>query len=263
MFCLADGNSLSDSDGEQETVVNQRFSMSPPTSGEVPRILSGNAVTKTANSKFCKKCGQDVTAAGIPTDQPAETVFGFGGMDSKAQPVGFHPPDKTVTFQPPNYATPQNADQSSNSSKLLVVALGVVAGILLSVVVVVLLMGSGDKPPANNNNVKKTNVNNESPTKATLPQTFERNYSGTIGGQPMTMTLKRDGATLKGSVSTKRYDTLEGTIQDDGRFSADGFEDDTQRTGIYSGRINDDGTVSGDWTTTKGTQGRKIYAREQ
>lgn len=264
MFCLLDGNALLDSDGEQETVLNQRFTMpAKPESGEAPVFCPDCGYENRAKSKFCKKCGMDVTASAGPDRQPAQTVFGFGNMGSPDQAADFQRPGETVTFRPPTFPDQPAGGQGNSSSKLVVIALAVVAGVLLSVVVVVLLMGGSDKPAVNSDTIKKVNSNDESKTRSVLPQTFERTYSGTIGGKQMTMVLKRDGSKLTGSVTTTKADTLEGTIQDDGQFSADGFEDDTVRTGMYSGRIGDDGTVNGNWTTPEGTKGRALFGREQ
>ncbi|MFN0141496.1 MAG: hypothetical protein ACKVQW_15590 [Pyrinomonadaceae bacterium] len=70
------------------------------------------------------------------------------------------------------------------------------------------------------------------------------------------MSLVKDGADLKGSASAGRNpDTLSGSIDSNGDFTLDGYEDGSEYTGIYSGRISGGGkTISGKWTRTDGTR---------
>jgi ribosomal protein L40E len=88
-----------------------------------------------------------------------------------------------------------------------------------------------------------------------LPTTFSRSYSGTIGNQSFSMSLERDGSELKGTASTRKTDHLDGTIDSDGSFTLKGYENGNKWTGNYSGRIYSDGSIVGTWTNTQGEQG--------
>jgi serine/threonine protein kinase len=86
----------------------------------------------------------------------------------------------------------------------------------------------------------------------TLPDSFQRSYQGTIGkGLSLRVALRRAGSDLTGRASTDSHtDTLSGTINPDGSFRLNGYENGQSYTGIYSGKIYNDGTIIGQWTST-------------
>ena len=87
------------------------------------------------------------------------------------------------------------------------------------------------------------------------PATFQRNYEGTIGNQNFSIYIVRDGSNLSGQASTSRKtDTLSGTIDANGQFAMNGFENGKRFTGIYKGNIYDNGTIDGSWTKPDGTK---------
>lgn len=90
----------------------------------------------------------------------------------------------------------------------------------------------------------------------TRNETFDRTYTGTIGKKnPMvlTMALKRENNILSGRADTPgSWDRLSGSIQNDGSFFLNGNERDGPLTGTYTGRINDDGSITGTYRQTNG-----------
>ncbi len=81
----------------------------------------------------------------------------------------------------------------------------------------------------------------------------------------MSMSLVKDGENLTGSVTVNNnYDTLRGKIDSAGGFTLDGYENDVEFTGLWSGTVYNDGTISGKWTKTDGkTSERRFSATEQ
>jgi hypothetical protein len=78
-----------------------------------------------------------------------------------------------------------------------------------------------------------------------------KTYAGTIGGKyAITMRLRRDGAALTGSYAYTKVGQdirLAGTVQADGTFSLEEFDDKGQVTGQFGGKIGTDGSVTGTW----------------
>lgn len=90
---------------------------------------------------------------------------------------------------------------------------------------------------------------------SSLPNSFSRSYSGTIGGYSFTINLTRDGNKLTGTASTNKTDSVYGEIDDSGNFTLKGYENDgSTQSGIYKGRISSDGSIIGNWTNTQGGQ---------
>lgn len=87
---------------------------------------------------------------------------------------------------------------------------------------------------------------------ASLPKSFDRTYTGTIGGFDFEMKLIRDGDNLNGTATTVKTDSIRGIINDSGEFSVKGFENGDRYTGNYDGRIYPDGRVEGKWTNPTG-----------
>ncbi len=264
VFCLTDGNALLDGDGEQETVLNQKFSVpridiDAETSFFCPSCGLGNK----ANSKFCKKCG-----ASFDDDQGGESPqSGFRQFDYGS--VVGPPFSETVAFQSPTFTPPQTPTETPVSNKNARVAAFLGGGVVLVMIVYGLLsLGSG-KPAvniANSDNKNTTNASDDS--KTTLLKSFDRQYQGTISGQKTTksllMSLKRELGTLTGTAATSSTDTLSGTIEENGEFRLyarpSGASYDT---GIFAGQIHNDGSITGQWTDLQGGNGRDFRLKQQ
>ena len=99
------------------------------------------------------------------------------------------------------------------------------------------------------------------PPVSSLPDQFQRRYTGSIGnGKSFSMTLERSGSYLRGTATTYgpngRTDNLSGELYADGRFKLE----DNRQTGIYAGKIHNDGTVTeGLWTSTEGKGAYRFY----
>lgn len=264
VFCLADGNTLLDRDGEQETVPNRKFSM-PPVGGELEMsVYCGSCgLENTANSKFCKKCGESFEDDdGEPSPQTR-----YGGAAVGGQAFG-----ETVTFQSPKFTPPAQPGptqpQSSNKS-FIYVAVGVGAVFLFGIIFVGLMIGtspskslkkSGDNGTGSNSQVK----NQES----SLPDTFDRDYEGSVNGKrqtmPLTMHLKRDKSIITGWAETSAAtDELSGSIEPNGGFQVNGTPAGKPTTGIWKGRIYTDGSITGNWSALDGTKSRPFSVTEK
>jgi hypothetical protein len=99
-----------------------------------------------------------------------------------------------------------------------------------------------------------------------LPDQFSRQYQGTIGdGKSFWMMLNRSGHKLTGTARTYgSTDTLSGTIEDDGSFQLNGYENGIEQKGIYTGKIYGNGQVTGRWEGRgKGRGSASFSVREQ
>jgi len=97
-----------------------------------------------------------------------------------------------------------------------------------------------------------------------LTRNFTRTYSGTADNDGISMQLRRSGSSLSGKVFSRRSVTdisVSGSISDDGYFEMNEHSDIGEQTGIYSGRISDDGTMSGTWTKPDGSKSRRFFLR--
>src|SRR5829696_9333060 len=87
VFCLTDGSILADGDGEQETIVQKKVVFEQPTSSLSPDMLfacPACGLANRANSKFCKKCGGALLAAGSSAENQTPLVepeIGFPKFD--------------------------------------------------------------------------------------------------------------------------------------------------------------------------------------
>lgn len=90
-----------------------------------------------------------------------------------------------------------------------------------------------------------------------LPSSFQHSYQGRyVTGVPLSLNLSSSGSSLRGTASTgKKRDELQGTInQMDGSFRLNGRENGQELTGVYTGKINPNGTINGSWSKPNGTQ---------
>jgi hypothetical protein len=187
-------------------------------------------------SGFCLQCGQAVKKA-IPPPPP--------------------PPPRKISNEPLLSVNAPAASTADNTTRNILIGGG---GVLLLIVIVVIVSNvskptdTSYNPNANYTAAGNTNSSRSS-TSSSLPDSFNHDYQGTINGQSFSLTLVRSGRDLRGTASTSRNtDTLSGTIEKDGRFKLDGYESGTRYTGIYTGQVHTDGTVTGSWTTPAGTK---------
>lgn len=244
IYCLDDGNALILDGPELETVINQKFGFTfqaDPVEASDACWSCGNP-NKTS-SRFCKKCGKSV---GEPAGQ-----FGFADY-GQAQPA------PTVTFQPPRSGEVSSTSSQSFSYKNLVIGVLACAAVFVLALVYIISNSSSSTTSSNkavgntaNSSSSETNSNGSARS-----ETFDRTYSGTIGTRnPMvlTMSLKRESNILSGRADTRgSWDRLSGSIQNDGSFFLNGNERDGPLTGTYTGRINDDGSITGTYRQTNG-----------
>lgn len=113
-----------------------------------------------------------------------------------------------------------------------------------------------------------TNVNTVSrDMRNTTPErAFSRTFTGTVGDNAVELDLNRNGSTLGGRVrpygrSAEIY--VNGYISDDGTFSMDEKSDIGVVTGVYRGRLNSDGTMTGTWSKPGGEKPRPLFMRRQ
>ena len=117
---------------------------------------------------------------------------------------------------------------------------------------------STTKPSTGTSSTSTSNVN------PNLPTTFQRNYEGMINDQTFSISLVRNGSNLTGQASTSRKtDTLSGTIDATGQFAMNGFENGKHFTGIYRGSIYGNGTIDGSWTKPDGTRGTSFSVSQK
>ncbi len=244
IYCLADGNALIIDGPEVETVINRKFGFTfQPDPVEATQACGTCGNPNKASSRFCKKCGKAVGAQG--------GQFGFADY-SQSQP------SPTVTFQPPRSGELSSFGTQPSSYRNVVI--GVLASAAVFVLALVYIVSSSSssvspshKATGNSANTSSSETKSDSSTRN---ETFDRTYTGTIGKKnPMvlTMALKRENNILSGRADTPgSWDRLSGSIQNDGSFFLNGNERDGPLTGTYTGRINDDGLITGTYRQTNG-----------
>ncbi len=244
--------------------------------------------TTEPDSVFCPNCGQNLKP--MPPTPPI-------------LPVAIPPPIQTFSVPTAAVAT-QTKPATTSNAKGCLAALGVLFGsILLCGVLVNIINSNKTATSANsatnyNNNSISGNTNNSYSTSnaantyparnksnaavnrdtnkasnagntnkssnSSLASSFDKSYSGNIGGKSFSLSLTKSGRNLSGSASTGNgNDDVSGTIEDDGSFNLKGYENGSYFTGIYKGRINSDGSINGTWTNTNGGQGRSFYLSEE
>jgi len=257
VFCLNDGTLLVDESGEQETLVNRRFEFHPTTSSLPPDLLVACGECGLANragARFCKKCGGGLGAA-MP-----DSVGGYASARSNMD-GSF---EETVAFQLGAFTPPQTvtAAKPPGNKRVLYVMAGI-GSILLLGVFLFLVQGGATKDSGSNQNAPN-NSNANRLIETELPKTFEREYAGSVAGYSLTMSLLRDGSKLSGSASTDRKsDTLEGNIENDGAFRLNAYENGVRYTGIWRGRIDGSGSVTGEWSKPDGSASRSFEMQQR
>lgn len=226
-----------------------------------------------SNSRFCPKCGQKLKESKQEQKTEEMTNVPPSLLNSKQD----HKLDNTSEAK-----TPQESKSTTNVSGCLA-AFGVIAGVIILCVVFNAIKNkeeqvstrndnaynqsgndnSGDLAFDANNKEDADDLDNTSDSEDELPNYFERTYRGRIGKFSLTIELKKDGNKLTGKASTSsNTDYLYGDINNSGSFTLEGHEGDIRQTGIYKGRINSDGSISGNWTKMNG-RGKTYFSATQ
>lgn len=80
------------------------------------------------------------------------------------------------------------------------------------------------------------------------------------------MDLERSGRVLSGEVKPGGRSAdifVEGYVNDDGTFQMDEKSDIGVVTGVYYGKLNSDGTITGTWSKPGGDKTRSLFLRRQ
>lgn len=145
MFCLADGNSLVDESGEQETIAAGRvmFSDMQPLAGTAANVACKSCgLENRSNSKFCKKCGKTISSVGASAEMPYNFISA---------------PEPTVVFQPSRFEPPQLGAPAktvvNGNQTTIIIMLALLATLVVIIVAVVAVSNSGSS--AGNNNADR------------------------------------------------------------------------------------------------------------
>jgi uncharacterized OB-fold protein len=225
-------------------------------------ICPNCGATNQPGSTFCVGCGQALkvekqktkTTGSLPPPIPTTTTTG-----------------STSTWGTNSATTVNPSPAKPSSGKGCLIAVGAVVG---SILLCVIFQGITKRNPSESSSYATPSPTGSYPTpgyspspnstsSASLPNYFQKNYQGTIGGRSFSMSLTRSGSDLKGTAATSRSDTIEGTIDSEGSFTLKGYENGTRLTGNYNGRIYTDGTIRGTWTNLQGAQGTSFSLSEQ
>ena len=184
------------------------------------------------DSVFCANCGQSLKVA---TPTPKHHLE----LPPNMPPIPTEVANPTVI----DNVKPAMSAKSSNTNGCLV-AVGVLFGVIVLCVIFQGILSTKN-----------------STTSTTTSTTSSNNYRGTIGAKSVSisMTLTREGSSFTGKASTNQTDFLRGTIENNGNFVLNAYSSDNIQTGIYRGRINSDGSISGTWTNPNGGQGASFY----
>lgn len=157
------------------------------------------------------------------------------------------------TIRPSPVALGQSRTATMQALLYLGAGAVVFAVVSLMIAIVFQFSSSTSQGPASSNSANT--VRPWSPVDGKLPQAFDRLYVGTVAGQGFAFALKREGAVLWGSASTnKAIDRLVGTIEEDGNFRLNSINYVDVPNGVYSGRIDRNGSVEGIWIDSLGTK---------
>lgn len=92
---------------------------------------------------------------------------------------------------------------------------------------------------------------NSEVSSSTLPKTFYKKFTGTIGDIPVTMDLFRNDTSLTGTYYYNKIGMplyLDGKIKDDGSFNLSEHNARWDETGLFSGKISAE-SIEGNWNT--------------
>jgi len=218
---------------------------------------------------FCVGCGQ---ALKVEKAKPKQS-----GSPPPAPPI----PQSSIPTQVVSAVAASNVTPpavKSGSGKGCITAIGICIGVIFLCVVIQGIISnknrstdtyatpsptSSSSTPTYSATPYSTNSSTNIFSNTSLPDSFSKDYTGTIGTQSFSMRLERDGSDLKGTASTSKTDHLYGTIDTDGSFTLKGYENDNKLTGNYSGRIYSDGSISGTWTNLQGGRGISFSLSEE
>ncbi len=225
-----------------------------------------------SDSVFCGKCGQALKAnkpepepesaitRTLPQTAPDGVISNNDGVLFNGQVLGF---DDTVGNVKPIIPV-----KASGAIGCLTV-IGVIFGGIILLVIIQAIVTTNKLPSANTNSNQKSNSNkatNSGAANSNLSTSFSTDYTGTIGKNNLSisMSLTRNGNNLNGTASTGKTDTLFGTIDNNGNFTLTGYENGGNiKSGIYKGKIYNDGSISGTWTNPQGGQSSSFSLSEE
>jgi predicted amidophosphoribosyltransferase len=220
-------------------------------------ICPNCGASNDSKSVFCNSCGQALKTEKAKPQQQANIPPTVPSIPQSSIP--------TQVFNPGAAGKVKPAVKPNNTKGCAITVGVILGGILLcaviqgllndknrSVVTVATPAPSSSSTPGSTTPYPTKTGNSAS---TSLPDSFNNEYTGTIGGKGFTMSLTRNGTSLKGTASTYKTDHLYGTIESDGSFKLKGYENDDKFTGNYNGRVYSDGSISGTWTNPQGGQG--------
>jgi hypothetical protein len=258
LFCYACGNALVNEDGEQPTLLNQKRIVMDQAGAQAdggPAVFCpACGLANVADSKFCRGCAASMAGGfDLPAPNP-EFSFPKAGRAGSAPDPAYH---ETVAFNPQVFTPPDTRIEPARSgNKGIIAALAGACVVLLVLLFALFNMGGGESKNVNTKNPGKTPE-----PKPTLEKSFNYVYSGNFINKKdlsLTLTLKREGDDLTGKAETGKdgtiasTDTVEGKISENGDFRLQAWENGTKYTGIYTGRIETEGRINGQWTNTDG-----------
>jgi serine/threonine protein kinase len=267
-------------------VVNQQVTEVPPALRRVNPAISESveAVVAQALEKSREARPQSARALAAAFNEAVNApVVAEPKRPQTVPPAGMDVTEVMPKPRPFSHATTPVQQNKKNNLPIPLIVVGAIALLAVGALLAVLLLNSNGRSTNNNNAASPqptvntasvatplpiiareptppnaiANLPTPSPTRApipsSLPYQFQRTYVGTINGKRFDMTLRKQGSTLEGSISTSNFDALSGQIDSQGRFSLSGQKDGVGRpTGIYNGQIHNDGTISGTWSSTQG-----------
>jgi hypothetical protein len=222
-------------------------------------ICSQCGITVEDGEQFCSECGARVATTTASQSSPASP-----SATQSTPGQGYQQPYSAS----PLSSTPVASKQKTSPIVWVAIPFGLLVIVILTVIgFSVSTSNNNSSTNPNPNSSSTTNSSSRTTTSPGLPDSFERDYQGTIGSTntlSFSITLVRSGRYLRGTASTDRSkDSLAGTIETDGRFRLEGYENGTRFTGIYSGQIYMDGTINGSWVTTTGQKETPFSMRQQ
>lgn len=128
VFCMNDGTTLKENETEQETVIRPKISIGQTTalSPDMLVACASCGLSNRANSKFCKKCGNILTAQNFPAENPSIGFPKFTPNLPNIKPgvsAGFQvnldenhssAQNETVILQTPKFTPPNDTGQYQN-----------------------------------------------------------------------------------------------------------------------------------------------------
>ncbi len=226
-------------------------------------ICPNCGASNQSGSPFCAGCGQ-----ALKTDSGKQKI---GETLPPPIPQSAATSNPTLEFNNPVTGNVRPPAVKTGNGKGCLITVGVLFGSILLCAVIQGVInknrsgggGSSTTPSSTSSYSTPGSTSPSSSSSPSLPDYFQKDYQGTIGGRSFSMSLTRSGNSLKGTASTTRADTVEGTIDSDGSFSLKGYENGNRLTGYYNGRIYPSGSISGNWTNLQGEKGTSFSLSEQ